>query len=120
MSQAIGGVGPRDQVAPRPVLRRAWVRGESLEFLSTVALGVLILAAALLYVWQHTYVVRLGYEVERLRERQAALVQEHKGLRLELGQLRSLRRVEEVARKRLGMVTPGPGQVILMPESTIQ
>jgi cell division protein FtsL len=91
-----------------------------LEFLATVALGVLILVAALLYVWQHTYVVRLGYEVERLRERQAALLQEQKGLRVELGQLRSLRRVEEVARKRLGMVTPGPGQVIWVPESAIQ
>jgi cell division protein FtsL len=90
------------------------------EFLSTIALGVLILAGALLYVWQHTTVVRLGYEVERLRERHAALVQEHKGLRLELGRLRSLRRVEEIARKRLGMVTPEPGQVILMPEATIQ
>ena len=120
MPQAIGGVGRRVQVASRPVTRGPWVRGESAEFLSTVAVGVLILAAALLYVWQHTYVVRLAYEVERLRERQAALVQEHKGLRLELGQLRSLRRVEEIARKRLGMVTPRPGQVVVMPDPTIQ
>lgn len=120
MPQAIGGVGQRVQAASRTVTHRPWVRGESVEFLSTVALGVLILAGALLYVWQHTYVVRLGYEVERLRERQAVLVQEHKGLRLELGQLRSLRRVEEIARSRLGMGTPRPGQVILMPEATIQ
>jgi cell division protein FtsL len=120
MPQAIGGVNRRVQVASRSASRRPWIRGESSEFLATVALGVLILAAALLYVWQHTHVVRLGYEIERLRERQAALVQEHKGLRLELGQLSSLRRVEEIARKRLGMVTPGPGQVILMPEATIQ
>ena len=120
MPQAMGGVGRRVQVASRPLTRRPSARGESVEFLSTVALGVLILAAALLYVWQHIFVVRLGYEIERLREQQAALVQEHKGLRLELGQLRSLRRVEEFARKRLGMVTPRPGQVILMPESTIQ
>ncbi len=120
MPHAIGHVGRQVQVTSRPVTRRPWVRGESVEFLSTVALGVLILAVALLYVWQHTYVVRLGYEVEGLRERQLALVQEHKGLRLELGQFRSLRRVEEIARKRLGMVTPKPGQVLLMPESTIQ
>jgi cell division protein FtsL len=120
MPQAIDGVGRRVQVASRSVTHGPWARGESAEFLSTIALGVLILAAALLYVWQHTYVVRLGYEVERLRERHAVLVQEHKGLRLELGQLRSLRRVEEIARTRLGMGTPRPGQVILMPESMIQ
>jgi cell division protein FtsL len=41
-------------------------------------------------------------------------------LRLEAGQLRSLRRVEEIARVRLGMLTPKPGQVVLLPESTIQ
>ncbi|MBI2562220.1 MAG: cell division protein FtsL, partial [candidate division NC10 bacterium] len=61
-----------------------------------------------------------GYEVERLRERQAALVQENKGLRLELGQIRSLRRVEDIARRRLGMVGPKPGQVVVIPEPVIQ
>jgi cell division protein FtsL len=37
-----------------------------------------------------------------------------------MGQLRSLRRVEEVARTRLGMVTPKPGQIILIQEAPIQ
>lgn len=120
MSQAIGSASPGVRVAPRPVARRPAVRWQSLAFLSPVALGLLILAAALLYVWQHTYVVRLGYELERLREQQAALVQENKGLRLEMGQLRSLRRVEEIARKRLGMVTPKPGQVVVIPEPVVQ
>lgn len=120
MSQAIGSASPSVRVASRPVARRPGIRWESLAFLSPVVLGLLILAAALLYVWQHTSVVRLGYEIERLRERQAALVQENKGLRLELGQLRSLRRVEEIARKRLGMVTSKPGQVLLIPESAVQ
>jgi cell division protein FtsL len=64
--------------------------------------------------------VRQGYELERLREAHATLVQANKSLRLEAGQLRSLRRVEEIARTRLGMTTPKPGQVILIPESPIQ
>jgi cell division protein FtsL len=64
--------------------------------------------------------VRQGYELERLRGTYAQLVQENKMLRLEAGQLRSLRRVEEIARVRLGMLTPKPGQVVLLPESTIQ
>ncbi len=114
MSQAIGGVGPGVQVASRPL------RWESWERFSGAALGVVILVAVLLYVWQHISVVRVGYEVERLREQQAALIQESKALKLERGQLRSLRRVEEVARKRLGMVTPKAGQVVLVPEATVQ
>jgi cell division protein FtsL len=120
MSRAMGSVEPGVRVVSRPVARRPWIQRESLEFISTVALGLLILAAALLYVWQHIHVVRQGYEIERLRERQAALVQENKALTIELGQLRSLRRVAEIARERLGMVTPKPGQVVLIPESAIQ
>jgi cell division protein FtsL len=116
--QAIGArSGVR--VAP-PSAHRPAVRWDRLEFVWTVALGVLILAAALGYVWQHIHVVRLGYEIERLRERQAVLVQENKTLKLEMGQLRSLKRVEEIARRRLGMVAPKPGQVVLVPEPAVQ
>src|SRR5574341_124895 len=101
MTQAIGGLGPGVSVASRPATRRSRIRWESWEFLSGAALAVVILVAALLYGWRHISVVRLGYEIERLREHQAALVQENKTLKLERGQLRSLRRVEEIARKRL-------------------
>ncbi len=120
MSQVIGSVGAGVRVASRPVARRHRVRWASLTFIPTVALGVVVLVAALLYVWQHIYVVRLGYEIERLRERHGALVQENKVLRLEMGQLRSLKRVEEIARNRLGMAKPKPGQVLLIPEPSIQ
>jgi cell division protein FtsL len=113
MSQAISGARPGVRVT-------SWIRWEAFTFAPTVALGLLIMGGALLYVWQHTQVVRLGYAIEGLRERQAALVQEHKALRLEMGQLRSLRRVEEIARKRLGMVTAKPGQIVLLPESPVQ
>jgi len=120
MSQVIGSARADIRMVPRPGLARRWLRWESLEFVSTVALGFLILAGVLLYVWQHVHVVRLGYEIEQLREHQATLVQENKALRLEMGQLRSLKRVEAIARKRLGMVAPKPGQVVLIPESAVQ
>jgi cell division protein FtsL len=120
MSHVMGGTQADIRVRPRPAVRRAWLRWESLEFISSVAVAILILMGALLYVWQHIHIVRLGYEIEQLREQQAALVQENKALRLERGQLRSLRRVEEIARKRLGMVAPKPGQVVLVPESLVQ
>jgi len=120
MPQAVGTTQTGIRMLPRPTAQRSRIRGETMEFILTVALGLVILAAALLYVWQHTYVVRLGYEIERLRMRHATLVQENKGLRLEMGQLRSLKRVEEIARKQLGMISPKPEQVTLVPESAIQ
>ncbi len=113
MSQAIGSV----RLGARTAFRSRWVAS---PLLPTVGLGLLVLAVALLYVWQHIHVVRMGYEVEQLRHEKATRVQEYKALRLELGQLRSLRRVEEIARSRLGMVTPKRGQVLLVPESPVQ
>ncbi len=120
MAQVIGTAGARIGPAPRVVPRRRVRWWQWLESFSIVGLGILTLLCALFYVWQHIWVLRMGYEVERLRETRAAIVQEHKALRLELGQLKSLRRVEEIARTRLGMVTPKPGQVVLIPEASVQ
>ena len=120
MSPAIGtaGAGVRALARPRP--RARWTWWQWLNSFSIVGLCLVILAGALFHVWQHIHVVRQGYAIERLRAVHAGLVQENKALRLEAGQLRSLRRVEEIARTRLGLVTPKPGQVVLIPESTIQ
>jgi cell division protein FtsL len=122
VSPAMGTAGVGGRIAVRPGARlggrsRAW--WEWLNFISIVGLCLVFLAGALFYVWQHVYVVRQGYDLERLRETHAKLVQENKALRLEAGQMRSLRRVEEIARMRLGMVAPKPGQVVLLPESPI-
>ncbi|MBI4536347.1 MAG: cell division protein FtsL [candidate division NC10 bacterium] len=118
MSQGIEAAASGIQALSRRATRRrgwAW-----LESYATVGLGVMILAGMLLYVWLHTHVLREAYATERLREMRAALVQENKSLRLEIGQIRSLRRVEEIARTRLGMVTPKAGQVQLIPDDRIQ
>lgn len=80
-----------------------------------VAGGVLLLGL-LLYVWQHIQVVRLGYQIEDLRAAQVSLIQEGKVLEVELGRLRSLTKVEDRARRELGMVNPVPGQIILLEE----
>ncbi len=118
MSQVIDVVRPGIQTLPRPAVRRSgW---ERLESIANVGLYVLILAGVLLYVWLHTHVLREAYAIEQLREEHARLVQGNKSLRLEIGQLRSLRRVEDIARTKLGMVTPKPGQVQVIPDDRIQ
>jgi cell division protein FtsL len=120
LSPAIGAAGTGVRVIARPRSRIRWTWWQWLNSFSIVGLCLVILSGALFHVWQHIYVVRQGYDLERLREVQVKLVQENKALRLEAGQLRSLRRVEEIARTRLGMVTPKAGQVLLIPESPIQ
>jgi len=87
-----------------------WVR-ELRPILFTIAV---ILAGALLYVWQHIQVIRLGYRVERLNAELSVLVQEEKELTVKIAQLKSLGRIEEIARRRLGMVDPAPSQIIII------
>jgi cell division protein FtsL len=120
ISPAIGAAGAGVRALARPRPRARWTWWQWLNSFSIVGLCLVILCGALFHVWQHIHVVRQGYAIERLRVTHAKLVQENKALRLEAGQLRSLRRVEEIARTRLGMVTPKPGQVVLIPESPIQ
>jgi len=84
------------------------------ELLALLGTGALLVAVVLLYVFQHIQVVRLGYEGERLRRERAALVEQGKILTLEVAGLRAVKRVEEVARGELGMVTPAPGQIIVV------
>lgn len=101
-----------------PLAFRVWGEGKRLSrgIKTILLIGGIPLIGLLFYVWQHIQVVRLGYQIERLRAEQLHLVQEAKVMRVEMARLRSLKRVEEVARRELGMVHPSPGQVILMRE----
>lgn len=85
------------------------------DLLPVLLVGVLLVAGALFYVWQHVQVVRLSYKVERLDSERASLAKRERELTLEVARLKSLRRVEEIARGQLGMVTPAPGQLYLIP-----
>ncbi len=84
------------------------------DLLPSLLLGTLALVGVLFYVWQHIQVVRLGYQIERLQGERIALLRQEKELRFEAARLRSLRRVEEIARRQLGLTRPLPGQVILI------
>jgi cell division protein FtsL len=102
---------PRVQSASTPTGREKarWIR-ESWPILLTTGI---ILAGSLLYVWQHIQVIRMGYRVERLNAELSTLIQEEKQLTLKLAQLKSLGRIEEIARGRLKMGNPEPSQIIL-------
>jgi len=103
---------PRVQSASTPTGREKarWIR-ESWAILLTTGI---ILAGSLLYVWQHIQVIRMGYRVERLNAELSTLIQEEKQLTLKLAQLKSLGRIEEIARGRLKMGNPEPSQIILL------
>jgi len=84
------------------------------ELRSILLITAIILAGALLYVWQHIQVIRLGYRVEQLNAEFTAMIQEERELTVKIAQLKSLARIEEMARRKLGMVEPTPSQIIIV------
>ena len=79
------------------------------------AWAALALAVALLLVWVRLQVVRTGYELSAARRLEHRLEQEQRELELEFATLTSPRRLEKLARVRLGMRPPAPGQVVGLP-----
>jgi cell division protein FtsL len=81
-----------------------------------VGLGALgALAVALALVWVRLQVVHTGYELSTARQIERRLEQEQRELEIEIATRTSPRRLEDVARGRLGMGPPAPGQVVTKP-----
>ena len=83
-----------------------------------LAVGVLALGfvgVVLMHVWLRLQVVQVGYVLSTTSKLQSRLEQENRELKVELATLISPERLEALARKRLGMVPPEKGQVIVLP-----
>jgi cell division protein FtsL len=65
-----------------------------------------------MFAWQHFQCVRYGYQVEQLKAERANLEEQNHQLRLDQAALADPQRIDTLARARLGMVSPGPQQVI--------
>jgi len=78
-----------------------------------VGLGALAaLGIALTLVWVRLHVVHTGYELSTARQLELRIEQEQRELEIEIATRTSPRRLEEVARRRLGMGPPAPGQIV--------
>jgi cell division protein FtsL len=80
-----------------------------------LVLGAILVGLAVVQVWLRLQVVRLGYELSAARTMQMRLEHERRELEVELATLRDPGRIAEVARRRLGMVEPAHGQVVILP-----
>jgi cell division protein FtsL len=76
-----------------------------------VMVGVILL---LLYVWERIDIVRVGYQVEQLKNKKLALERERDELQVKVSALTSPERIARVAADKLGMIPPLRGQVIFV------
>jgi cell division protein FtsL len=82
------------------------------EYFSLLGLGILVFLFVLLLSWQHLQCVQDGYEIEGLKAERVKLQEWNHQLRLSQAGLADPQRIDTLARKALGMVSPPPRQVI--------
>ncbi|MBI5560421.1 MAG: cell division protein FtsL [Deltaproteobacteria bacterium] len=85
-------------------------KGIRFMYLSFLAVTVTV-AVVSLYLWSRLKVVDIGYEISRLNEARAALLEKNRRLRFELTELKSPQRVEKIGAE-MGLAYPKGGQVI--------
>ncbi len=77
----------------------------------TVALGGVIAAFFMLYVYQHFRCIDLSFQLEDVKARQAEAASLNSSLKLEIAGLRNPMRIDVIARRQLGLTEPLPAQV---------
>ena len=85
------------------------------HLLAICALGFCLFILGLVHVWLRLQVVHMGYVLSTTTKLQGRLEQENRELQVELASLTSPDRLEAMARRRLGLMPPEKGQVIVLP-----
>lgn len=78
-------------------------------------LVVVFLGVVLVHVWLRLQVVQMGYVLSTASKLQSRLEQENRELKVELATLTTRDRLDEMARRRLGLTPPQKGQVVILP-----
>jgi cell division protein FtsL len=95
----------RKDVRNNPIVREVDSERQT-EMWKLLGLASLMVIAVMFWAWQHFELLRHGYRVEELQRQRAAEEDVARHLRLEIETLTSPKRVESIARGRLGLVTP--------------
>ncbi len=72
------------------------------------------LCLVFVFVWERVDMVRLGYQVERLKHEKVVLERERDELKVKFSALSSPDRIAKVAAEKFGMSLPQPGQVVMV------
>ena len=73
-----------------------------------------IVTTAFIYTWQHTRMTIVGLPIEELRAKKDELTRQNDSIRLHIERLQAPARIESIARKKLGMISPETWQVIAL------
>lgn len=77
----------------------------------TVFLG---LCLVFVFVWERVDMVRMGYQIERLKREKTLLERQRDELRVKVSALSAADRIAKLATDKLGMSLPQQGQIIMV------
>ena len=77
----------------------------------TVFLG---LCLVFVFVWERVDMVRMGYQIERLKREKTVLERQRDELRVKVSALSAADRIAKLATEKLGMSLPQHGQIIMV------
>ncbi len=77
----------------------------------TVLAGLCLVFA---FVWERVDMVRVGYQIERLKHDKVKLARERDELRVKVSALSAPDRIAKVASEKLGMALPQQGQIVMV------
>lgn len=77
----------------------------------TIVAGVMLV---FVFVWERVDVVRVGYQIERLKSQKVLLERERDQLQVKFSSLTAPERIAKVATEKLGLVPPQQGQVLMV------
>ena len=80
----------------------------------SLGIGVVLVMVLLFSAWQHFELLRHGYKLEQMQRDRAAENDINRHLRLEMETLRAPQRIEKLATERLGMVSPGTTEAVVL------
>jgi cell division protein FtsL len=87
----------------------------SLEILpASIILLCFFTTWAFFHIWTRHMATELGYRISTEQSTKEELLGENKSLKLEISTLKSSKRLEAIARDKLGMSAPNPDQVVYL------
>ena len=85
-----------------------------LEYLGLTLLGAMFVFGALFYGWQQYQWIHYGYRIEEALRQIEEISEVGRQLKVERGVLASPQRIDEIARRDLGMVGPEKDQIVTL------
>lgn len=72
------------------------------------------ICSLIFFVWSRLQITYLGYQISQANNEQQQLLKLNTQMKLEIASLKSLSRIEHIAKNQLGLIDPKPHQVVFI------